>query len=93
MGVVPIPRCFEVQKGFLGVCSKSVSGCVVLEAFSSRARFICTTVVQIGVALLTVSRKLQPSFFRICIPCPHFSICFSESCIFIGTLQLVYTLV
>ena len=27
-----------------------VSGCVVLEAFSSRARFICTTVVQIGVA-------------------------------------------
>ena len=51
MGVVPIPRCFEVQKGFLGVCSKSVSGCVVLEAFSSRARFICTTVVQIGVAV------------------------------------------
>ena len=45
-----IPRCFEVQKGFLGVCSKNVSGCVVLEAFSSRARFICTTVVQIGVA-------------------------------------------
>ena len=41
---------FEVQKGFLGVCSKRVSGCVVLEAFSSRARFICTTVVQIGVA-------------------------------------------
>ena len=27
-----------------------VSGCVVLEALSSRARFICTTVVQIGVA-------------------------------------------
>ena len=43
---------FEVQKGFLGVCSKRASGCVVLEAFSSRARFICTTVVQIGVALL-----------------------------------------
>ena len=34
-----------------GVCSKRVSGSVVLEAFSSRARFICTTVVQIGVAL------------------------------------------
>ena len=33
-----------------GVCSKRVSGSVVLEAFSSRARFICTTVVQIGVA-------------------------------------------
>ena len=29
-----------------------VSGCVVLEAFSSRARFICTTVVQIGVTLV-----------------------------------------
>ena len=28
-----------------------VSGCVVLQAFSSRARFICTTVVQIGVAI------------------------------------------
>ena len=35
-----------------GVCSKRVSGSVVLEAFSSRARFICTTVVQIGVAVL-----------------------------------------
>ena len=35
-----------------GVCSKRVSGSVVLEAFSSRARFICTTVVQIGVALV-----------------------------------------
>ena len=34
-----------------GVCSKRVSGSVVLEAFSSRARFICTTVVQIGVAV------------------------------------------
>ena len=33
-----------------GVCSKWVSGCVVLESFSSRARFKCTTVVQIGVA-------------------------------------------
>ena len=33
-----------------GVCSKRVSGSVVLEAFSSRARLICTTVVQIGVA-------------------------------------------
>ena len=33
-----------------GVCSKRVSGSVVLEASSSRARFICTTVVQIGVA-------------------------------------------
>ena len=28
-----------------------VSGCVVRETFSSRARFICTTVVQIGVAV------------------------------------------
>ena len=36
-----------------GVCSKRVSGSVVLEAFSSRARFICTTVVQIGVAQQT----------------------------------------
>ena len=53
---MPIPRCFEVQKGFLGVCSKSVSGCVVLEAFSSRARFICTTVVQVGVAQFYVFR-------------------------------------
>ena len=35
-----------------GVCSKRVSGSVVLEAFSSRARFICTTVVQIGVAVV-----------------------------------------
>ena len=34
-----------------GVCSKRVSGSVVLEASSSRARFICTTVVQIGVAV------------------------------------------
>ena len=50
-----IPRCFEVQKGFLGVCSKRVSGCVVLEAFSSRAHFICTTVVQIGVGVLASS--------------------------------------
>ena len=33
-----------------GVCSKRVSGSVVLEAFSCRARFISTTVVQIGVA-------------------------------------------
>ena len=43
-----------VRRGVLrfkkGVCSKRVSGSVVLEAFSSRARFICTTVVQIGVA-------------------------------------------
>ena len=38
-----------------GVCSKRVSGSVVLEAFSSRARFICTTVVQIGVAVGRVS--------------------------------------
>ena len=29
-----------------------VSGCVVLEALSSRARFIFTTVVQIGVAIV-----------------------------------------
>ena len=34
-----------------GVCSKRVSGSGVLEAFSSRAGFICTTVVQIGVAM------------------------------------------
>ena len=39
-----------------GVCSKRVSGSVVLEASSSRARFICTTVVQIGVAPPTRGR-------------------------------------
>ena len=37
-----------------GVCSKRVSGSVVLEASSSRARFICTTVVQIGVAVFLI---------------------------------------
>ena len=42
-----------------GVCSKRVSGSVVLEAFSSRARFICTTVVQIGVALTSDSDSRQ----------------------------------
>ena len=41
-----------------GVCSKRVSGSAVLEAFSSRARFICTTVVQIGVAQLSQPRHV-----------------------------------
>ena len=44
-----------------GVCSKRVSGSVVLEAFSSRARFICTTVVQIGVARVIVGRCMADS--------------------------------
>ena len=47
-GVVVFRGVLRFKKG---VCSKRVSGCVVLEAFSSRARFICTTVVQIGVAM------------------------------------------
>ena len=58
-----IPRCFEVHKGFLGVCSKRVSVCVVLEAFSSRARFICTTVVQIGVAIKPSEYPVKVSQF------------------------------
>ena len=42
-----------------GVCSKRVSGSVVLEAFSSRARFICTTVVQIGVARVDYTSRIR----------------------------------
>ena len=38
-----------------------VSGCVVREAFSSRARFICTTVVQIGVACTRSSGTVVPA--------------------------------
>ena len=48
-----------------GVCSKRVSGSVVLEAFSSRARFICTTVVQIGVAGSIQGSHRRTSFIRI----------------------------
>ena len=62
-----IPRCFEVQKGFLGVCSKRVSGCVVLEAFSSRARFICTTVVQVGVAMHAATGTTAQAFHNVVI--------------------------
>ena len=46
-----------------GVCSKRVSGSVVLEAFSSRARFICTTVVQIGVAI-----DCERTHVCVCVP-------------------------
>ena len=47
-----------------------MSGCVVLEAFSSRARFICTTVVQIGVAVPTAAAAV---FYGACTweACKH----------------------
>ena len=73
-----------------GVCSKRVSGSVVLEASSSRARFICTTVVQIGVAgllclvyivlvLVAVRFGLWTTMAELCFAVDDFIVLFSSN--------------